>query len=71
MAFFKSAVDTLQVIVVGVGAVIAVMGMMDFAEGNSEDNGALKNRGGKKIVSGGAIAFIGITLVPQLATLFT
>jgi len=39
-------------------------------EGYGNDNAGAKSQGMKQLVAGGGIAFIGITLIPILATLF-
>lgn len=67
MEFFQSAVDFFSMAVTAVGAVLVVMGIMDFAEGQGNDNPALKNTGGKKMMGGGIIVAVGLLLVPQLS----
>ena len=70
MAFFQSAFGTLQTIVIALGAALAVWGGINLMEGYGQDNPGAKSQGMKQLVAGGGIAFIGITLIPILATLF-
>ena len=70
MAFFSSAIDTLQTLVVAIGAGLAVWGAVNLLEGYGQDNPAAKSQGIKQLMSGGGIILIGITLVPLLAGLF-
>lgn len=69
MEFFQKAVDFLSMAVMAVGAFIVVVGIIEFAEGQGNENPALKNTGGKKIMGGGIIIATGFLLVPQLATM--
>lgn len=55
--------------VMAVGAIFIVLGIMDFAEGQGNDNAALKNTGGKKMMGGGIIVAVGMVLVPQLSSM--
>ena len=70
MAFFSSAIDTLQTLVVAIGAGLAVWGAVNLLEGYGSDNPAAKSQGIKQLMSGGGIILLGITLVPLLAGLF-
>ena len=70
MAFFQSAISTLQTIVIALGAALGVWGGINLMEGYGNDNAGAKSQGMKQLVAGGGIAFIGITLTPILATLF-
>ncbi len=70
MEFFASAIDTLQTLVVAIGAGLAVWGAVNLLEGYGSDNPAAKSQGIKQLMSGGGIILLGITLVPLLAGLF-
>lgn len=70
MEFFTAAVDVLKTLVIALGAGLSVWGGINLMEGYGGDNPAAKSQGMKQLIAGGGIALIGITLVPQLATLF-
>ena len=70
MDFFASAVTTLKTIVIGIGEAVAIMGGINYLDGYSNDNPGAKSQGIKQLVAGGGIAFIGITLIPLLSTMF-
>lgn len=70
MDFFKAAVGVLQTLVVALGAGLGVWGLVNLLEGYGSDNPGSKSQGMKQLVAGGGIALIGITLVPQLSSLF-
>ena len=71
MAFFTSAISTLQTLVVALGAGLGVWGVINLLEGYGNDNPGAKSRGMKQLMAGGGVALIGITLVPLLSGLFT
>jgi len=70
MAFFSSAVTTLQTLVVALGAGLAVWGVINLLEGYGSDNPAAKSQGIKQLMAGGGVILLGLTLVPLLSTLF-
>ena len=70
MQFFSSAIDTLQTLVVALGAGLGVWGVVNLLEGYGSDNPGSKSQGMKQLMAGGGVALIGMLLVPQLATLF-
>lgn len=70
MQFFTSAVSTLQTLVVALGAGLAVWGVVNLLEGYGSDNPGAKSQGVKQLMAGGGIILLGITLIPQLSTLF-
>ena len=70
MAFFASAIDTLKILVIALGAGLGAWGVVNLLEGYGNDNPGAKSQGMKQLVAGGGVALIGITLVPQLANLF-
>ena len=69
-AFFTSAIDTLQTVVILIGGGVAVWGVINLLEGYGNDNPGAKSQGMKQLMAGVGIALIGITLVPQLSTMF-
>ena len=69
MTFFTSAINTLQTLVIALGAGLAVWGIINLLEGYGSDNPAAKSQGVKQLVAGGGVALIGITLVPLLSGL--
>ena len=70
MAFFTSAINILQTLVVAIGAGLAVWGVINLLEGYGNDNPGAKSQGMKQLMAGGGVALIGITLVPLLSGLF-
>lgn len=71
MAFFNSAIQVLQTLVVALGAGLGVWGAINLLEGYGNDNPGAKSQGMKQLMAGGGVALIGITLVPLLSGLFT
>lgn len=70
MEFFKSAIGTLQTLVVALGAGLAVWGIINLLEGYGSDNPASKSQGVKQLMAGGGVILLGITLIPLLSSLF-
>ena len=66
MAFFSSAIDTLQTLVIALGAGLGVWGVVNLLEGY----GSAKSQGMKQLMAGGGIIVIGTTLIPLLSGLF-
>ena len=71
MEFFNSSVDTLKVLVIALGAGLAVWGVINLLEGYGADNPASKNQGIKQLMAGGGIIVLGMTLIPELAKLLS
>ena len=71
MAFFGSAIDTLKVLVIAIGAGLGVWGVVNLLEGYGSDNPGAKSQGIKQLMSGGGIILIGTTLIPLLSGLFS
>ena len=71
MAFFTSAISTLQTLVVALGAGLGVWGVINLLEGYGNDYPGANSQGMKQLMAGGGVALIGITLVPLLSGLFT
>lgn len=70
MEFFNQAIDILKILVMALGAGLAVWGVINLLEGYGSDNPAAKSQGMKQLMAGGGVALIGITLVPLLSGLF-
>ena len=51
MGFFTSAVDTLQTLVVALGAGLAVWGVINLLEGYGSDNPGAKSQGIKQLLA--------------------
>ena len=51
MQFFTSAIDTLQTLVVALGAGLGVWGVVNLLEGYGQDNPASKSQGMKQFMA--------------------
>lgn len=71
MAFFTSAITTLQTLVVALGAGVGVWGLVNLLEGYGNDNPGAKSQGMKQLMAGAGVAVVGMVLVPLLSGLFT
>ena len=59
MAFFQSAITTLQTLVIALGAGLGVWGGINLLEGYGNDNPGAKSQGIKQLMAGGGVALIG------------
>ena len=71
MAFFTSAIDTLKILVIALGAGLCAWGVINLLEGYGNDNPGAKSQGIKQLMAGGGIALVGATLIPLLSGLFS
>ena len=71
MEFFASAIDTLKILVIAIGAGLGVWGVVNLLEGYGSHNPGAKSQGIKQLMSGGGIILIGTTLIPLLSGLFS
>ena len=71
MAFFSSAINILQTLVVAIGAGLGVWGVINLMEGYGNDNPGAKSQGIKQLMAGGGIVIIAQTVIPQLTSLFS
>lgn len=71
MAFFTSAIDTLKILVVALGAGLGAWGVINLLEGYGNDNPGAKSQGIKQLMAGAGIAVVGLTLIPLLSGLFS
>ena len=70
MAFFTSAIDTLQTLVVALGAGLGGWGVVNLLEVYGSDNPGAKSQCIKQLMAGGGIILLGTTLIPTLSTMF-
>jgi hypothetical protein len=70
MEFFTSAIETLQTLVIALGAGLGVWGIINLLEGYGNDNPGAKSQGIKQLMAGGGISLLAVVLIPQLSTLF-
>lgn len=71
MEFFNSAIEVLKVLVMALGAGLAVWGVVNLLEGYGSDNPAAKSQGIKQLMAGGGVVLIGLQLIPLLSGLFS
>ncbi|EAD7779973.1 MULTISPECIES: Maff2 family mobile element protein [Listeria] len=70
MEFFSEAVNVLKVLVIALGAGLAVWGVINLLEGYGNDNPGAKSQGIKQLMAGGGVVLIGMQLIPMLGKLF-
>ena len=71
MEFFNQAIDILKILVMALGAGLAVWGVINLLEGYGQDNPASKSQGIKQLMAGGGVVLIGLQLIPLLSGLFS
>ena len=71
MEFFNQAIDILKILVMALGADLAVWGVINLLEGYGSDNPAAKSQGIKQLMAGGGVVLIGLQLIPLLSGLFS
>lgn len=71
MEFFNQAIDILKILVMALGAGLAVWGVINLVEGYGSDNPAAKSQGIKQLMAGGGVVLIGLQLIPLLSGLFS
>lgn len=69
MGFFDTIIQFASMGVMACGAALAVIGIINFSEGHSQQNASRKEEGMGKIVGGGVIFAVGMLLVPQISSL--
>ena len=68
---FSTLLSTfLKVLVIALGAGLAVWGVINLLEGYGSDNPAAKSQGIKQLMAGGGVVLIGTQLIPLLSGLF-
>ena len=70
MEFFNQAIDILKILVMALGAGLAVWGVINLLEGYGSDNPAAKSQGMKQLMAGAGVGVVGLILVPLLSGLF-
>lgn len=71
MEFFNQAIDILKILVMALGAGLAIWGVINLLEGYGSDNPAAKSQGIKQLMAGGGVVLIGLQLIPLLSGLFS
>ena len=71
MEFFNKVIDILKILVMALGAGLAVWGVINLLEGYGSDNPAAKSQGIKQLMAGGGVVLIGLQLIPLLSGLFS
>ena len=71
MEFFNQAIDILKILVMALGAGLAVWGVINLLEGYGSDSPAAKSQGIKQLMAGGGVVLIGLQLIPLLSGLFS
>ena len=71
MEFFNQAIDILKILVMALGAGLAVWGVINLLEGYGSDNPAAKSQGIKQLMAGGGVVLIGLQLIPLLSGLLS
>ena len=71
MEFFNQAIDILKILVMALGAGLAVWGVINLLEGYGSDNPAAKSQGNTQLMAGGGVVLIGLQLIPLLSGLFS
>ena len=71
MEFFNQAIDILKILVMALGAGLAVWGVINLLEGYGSDNPAAKSQGIKQLMAGCGVVLIGLQLIPLLSGLFS
>ena len=71
MEFFNQAIDILKILVMALGAGLAVWGVINLLDGYGSDNPAAKSQGIKQLMAGGGVVLIGLQLIPLLSGLFS
>ena len=69
MAFFQSAVGSLQTIVIALGAGLGIWGAINLLEGYGNDNPGAKSQGMKQLMAGLGLVLLGLVVVPVLGTM--
>ncbi len=68
---FNTILNFAGMAVEGWGAALAIVGIINFSEGHSQQNAAKKEEGMGKIVGGAIIFAVGVSVVPLLSQFFT
>ncbi|MBD5631777.1 MAG: hypothetical protein HDP34_00905 [Clostridia bacterium] len=69
MNFFDKVISFASMGVMAWGAGLAIVGIINFSEGHSQQNASRKEEGMGKMIGGGVIFAVGMFLVPQISEL--
>ncbi len=69
MGFFDDVISFASKGVMAWGAALAIVGIINFSEGHSQQNASKKEEGMGKLVGGAVIFGIGMILIPKITTL--
>lgn len=70
MEAFAKGIDTLVTVVTGIGAGLAIWGLIQLLEGYAENGAGAKANGIKLLMAGGGIILIAQAVIPSLKTFF-
>ena len=65
MEFFNQAIDILKILVMALGAGLAVWGVINLLEGYGSDNPAAKSQGIKQLMAGGGVQKINMVFLRE------
>ena len=65
MEFFNQAIDILKILVMALGAGLAVWGVINLLEGYGSDNPAAKSQGIKQLMAAAVILFTVVSPIPR------
>lgn len=68
---FETIINFASLAVQGWGAALAIIGIVNFSEGHSQQSAAKKEEGFGKIVGGAIIFAVGLKAVPLLSQFFS
>ncbi|MCD8208112.1 MAG: Maff2 family protein [Bacteroidales bacterium] len=60
----------MEILIILIGAGLALWGIVNLLEGYGNDNPGAKSQGMKQLMSGAGIILIGVLLIPALSDLF-
>lgn len=69
MEIFTAGIDILKNIVTIIGGGMAVLGLIQLFQGQSDNNAAAKQGGIGLLIAGGGIILVAQTLIPMLANI--
>ena len=69
MAIFTEGIKVLQIIVNLIGGGIAILGIIQLLQAQSDQNAAQKQLGISQFITGGGICIVANTLIPMLGNM--
>jgi len=67
---FESVITVFQFIIIAAGALVAIVGAVNFFEGRGDDDGAKVSKGRNQLISGAGMIVIAIVSIPLLSGIF-